>query len=337
MLVVRLRSLGDTVLSTPTLFCLRRFLPRARIDVLLEGWVAPLLAGSADVSEVLSFRRGDLWARVRMMRELRRRRYDVAVNLHGGTTATLLTWASRARYRVGYRRYQYSALLTHRLAPSHQLWSQAEVHSAEEQLALVGGVGVPVSDRPATRLAVAREARDRVRTILSAAGVDDPQRVAVLHPGGTLATKRWASEGYVQVARHLRARGLTPVVALGPGEAWLRADFASIEAVGGAIVVADLEIEAVIALVAEAQLFVGNDSGLAHVAAAVRTPAVVVFSSSNPIHWRPWASAPTEIVRHPVACAPCPGYTCDGPVMLACLNGVTPEAVIAAYAPTNPD
>jgi ADP-heptose:LPS heptosyltransferase len=64
------------------------------------------------------------------------------------------------------------------------------------------------------------------------------------------------------------------------------------------------------ALAARASLFVGNDSGVAHVAAAVSTPQVVVFGSSNVAHWRPWTQAPAEVVREEMPCAPCPGYTC---------------------------
>src|SRR2546423_4826185 len=84
VLVVRLRSIGDTVLSTPSLYALRRFLPGARIDVLLEDWVAPLLEGFDCVDEVITVERGDTRARFRVARKLRARAYDVAYNLHGG-------------------------------------------------------------------------------------------------------------------------------------------------------------------------------------------------------------------------------------------------------------
>src|SRR5687768_10036479 len=71
VLVVRLRSIGDTVLATPSLHALRRFLPGARIDVLLEDWVAPLLEGSPEVSNVLTVRRRSEWSRIRVARRLR--------------------------------------------------------------------------------------------------------------------------------------------------------------------------------------------------------------------------------------------------------------------------
>jgi ADP-heptose:LPS heptosyltransferase len=117
VLVVRLRSIGDTVLCTPSLFSLKRFLPHATIDVLLEDWVAPVLEGFPHVDIVITLQRGSTRSRARIARRLRASRYDVVYNLHGGTTATLLTRASGAKHRVGNPYYQYARLLYH-LAPS---------------------------------------------------------------------------------------------------------------------------------------------------------------------------------------------------------------------------
>src|ERR1051325_3132976 len=102
VLVVRLRSLGDTVLATPSLHALRRFLPHARIDVLLESWVAPVLDGFQEIDNIITVERASTASRARVARVLRSTRYDVAYNLHGGTTAALLMRASGARHRVGY-------------------------------------------------------------------------------------------------------------------------------------------------------------------------------------------------------------------------------------------
>src|SRR5580765_905929 len=158
VLVIRLRSIGDTVLTTPSLFALRRFLPHARIDILLEDWVAPLLERSPLVDQVIPIPRRGNSARARTARDLHRASYDVVYNLHGGTTATFLARASGARHRVGYDHYQYARLHNH-VAPSpQQIWSRSELHSVEQQLALIGWTGVPVTDRPPTRLTVTAEA-----------------------------------------------------------------------------------------------------------------------------------------------------------------------------------
>src|SRR5258706_9187064 len=93
VLVVKLRSIGNTVLSTPSLIALRRFLPDAQIDILLEDWVAPLLDGFDAVDNVIRVGSGTT-DRLKTALDLGRRQYDVAFNLHGGTTATFFTAAS---------------------------------------------------------------------------------------------------------------------------------------------------------------------------------------------------------------------------------------------------
>ncbi len=153
VLVVRLRSIGDTVLATPSLIALRRFLPEAKIDILLEDWIAPLLDGLDIVDNVIPVADGSL-SRLATLSGLRREAYDVAFNLHGGTTSTFFTAASGARHRVGYREYRYSFLYNHAYSSSAEFWNRTRTHSAEQQLALLGFAGVPVDDRPRSELAV---------------------------------------------------------------------------------------------------------------------------------------------------------------------------------------
>ncbi len=156
VLVVKLRSIGDTVLSTPSLIALKRFVPDAQVDILLEDWVAPLLDGFDAVDNVLSVGKG-FPSRLNTAKTLRKRKYDVAFNLHGGTTATFFTAATRAPHRVGLASYQYPFLYDHLLSSPVDYWQSKNIHSAEQQLALLGSVGVPVDDRPKSRLCISDE------------------------------------------------------------------------------------------------------------------------------------------------------------------------------------
>jgi predicted lipopolysaccharide heptosyltransferase III len=330
VLVVRLRSIGDTVLATPSLHALRRFLPGVRIDVLLEDWVAPLLEGSDEVDRVLTVRRKSHSSRLRVARGLRAEGYDVAYNLHGGSTAALLVRASGAKHRVGYADYAYAALHNHAAPPSAELWGREQTHSAEQQLALLGWTGVPVTDRPASRLAVTPASADAVaRRLKEEAALASGQPFALIHPAAAFDTKTWAAANFARVVEHLAARGLPSVAVAAPGEAKVidevrahsRAPLAGFN---------DLSLPELTALAARSTIFVGNDSGVAHVAAAVRVPQVVVFGSSNVAHWRPWTSAPAEVVREEMPCAPCPGYTCAEFGAPECIRRVPAERVVAA-------
>lgn len=329
VLVVRLRSIGDTVLATPSLYALRRFLPHVQIDVLLESWVAPVLEGSELVNNVITVERGSTVSRARVARRLRAEHYDVAYNLHGGTTATLLTRSSGARHRVGYQDYQYSRLFNHAAPPASELWGTEKTHSVEQQLALLGWTGVPVSDRPRTQLAVTEKAKRSVAERLRAAHVDEAKPLALIHPAAAFETKQWATANFARVSEELSARGFDCVAIAAPNEkqvinALVENSQARITAF------TDLSLPEVTALCSRSRLFVGNDSGVAHIAAAVGAPSVVIFGSSNVSHWRPWTIAPSEVVREELPCQPCPGYTCaefDAP---ECIRRVSIERVTAA-------
>jgi predicted lipopolysaccharide heptosyltransferase III len=330
VLVVRLRSIGDTVLATPSLHALRRFLPGARIDVLLEDWVAPLLEGSGEVDRVITVRRKSQSSRLAVARRLRAEGYDVAYNLHGGSTAALLTRASGARQRVGYASYSYASLHNHAAPPSAELWGREKTHSAEQQLALLGWTGVPVTDRPASRLAVVPTAAASVaRRLREEAKFDDSRPFALIHPAAAFETKTWAAENFARVVGHLSARGLAAVAVAAPGEASV-IDEVRARSTSPLAGFTDLSLPELTALAARARLFVGNDSGVAHVAAAVGAPQVVVFGSSNVAHWRPWARSPAEVVREEMACAPCAGYTCAEFGAPECIRRVPFERVVAA-------
>jgi predicted lipopolysaccharide heptosyltransferase III len=327
ILLVRLRSIGDTVLATPSLFALKRFLPNAEIDILVEDWVAPVLATHPYVNKVVVLERGGFIARAHVAKQLRSARYDVVYNLHGGTTATFLTRASGARHRVGFKTYQYAQLHNHQAPSPLLLWGQQKTHSVEQQLALLGWTGVPVTDRPRTQLGVSPAAAELVNQRLVAAGLAD-RKIALIHPAAAFATKQWAAENFARVAEFLAERGFAPVAIAAPNE---RAVLDSLlEKASVEIVTFDLLLPEVTALAARSQLFVGNDSGIAHIAAAVGTPSVVIFGSSNIAHWRPWNRGPAEVVFEEMPCQPCHGYFCEKFAQPECILRVPVARVVAA-------
>jgi|SRR5215831_12495035 len=328
VLLIRLRSIGDTVLATPSLAALRRFLPHAKIDMLLEDWVAPVLEGSPLVDRVITMPRQGSAAKARVAHELHRARYDVVYNLHGGTTATFLTRASGARHRVGFNHYQYARLHNHVAPAPQQLWSRTPLHSVEQQLALIGWTGVPVTDRPATRLAVSEKFARDIAARLQAHEVDDA-RLALIHPAAAFETKRWPIEKFARLVDEIAGRGFQPVVIVSPTERPLL-DALRTQSATPLIGFDNLSLPEVTALAAQAQLFVGNDSGIAHIAAAVNTPCVVIFGSSNVAHWRPWMANGSEAVSEELPCQPCPGYFCGEFAEPKCILIVPVERVVAA-------
>lgn len=362
VLIVRLRSIGDTVLATPSLIALKRFLPDAQIDILLEDWVAPLLDGFDAIDNVISIPKSSV-SRIQTAWQLRRNKYDVAINLHGGTTGTFFTFASGARHRVGYAEYQYKFLYNHLLSSAADFWRQKATHSAEQQLALLGFVGIPVGDRPKGRLSVTPSAIESLEKKFPAktqrpqseaeaehdtttgsptagGGVSEVRgggssgwpsldEYALFHPGAAFATKMWSTDNFARTAEFLSEKAIQTVAVAARNET---AVLESLVAAANVPVTIfnDLTLPEITALASRARLFVGNDSGIAHIAAAVDTPCVVIFGSSNRAHWRPWTDAPNEIVYEELACQPCPGYECREFGEPRCILSVQPDAVFDA-------
>ncbi len=329
VLVVRLRSIGDTVLATPSLFALKRFLPQAQTDILLEDWVAPVLSGFTHVDNVITVDGRSVVSRARVARQLRAASYDVVFNLHGGTTSTILTRATGAKHRVGYAGYQYASLHNH-LSPSPLLlWGREKTHSVEQQLALLGWTGVPVSDRPPTQLGLTAEASESISQRLAAAGFDLQQSFALVHPAAAFATKQWATDKFARIVEELAERNIPAVALVAPPEVAIGEELRH-TCRTPLVLLSDLSLPEVSALASRACIFIGNDSGIAHIAAAVGVPSVVIFGSSNRAHWQPWARAAAEVVYEEMPCQPCHGYFCEKFDQPECIIRVPVQKVSAA-------
>ena len=329
VLVVRLRSIGDTVLATPSLIELKKFLPDAQVDILLEDWVAPVLDGFEFVDNVIAVGK-DSHSRLRTAWKLRRQKYDVAFNLHGGTTGTFFTFASGAKHRVGYTEYQYSFLYNHLLTDAVDFWQKPKPHSAEQQLALLGFVGVPVETPQKTKLFITDTALKSVKDRLEQSAFRIPHSAfALIHPAAAFDTKTWAAENFAKTAEFLHEKGLKIVAIATKKESSILEKMKAAANVP-MTVFDDLSLPEITALASRSSIFVGNDSGIAHIAAAVNTPSVVVFGSSNRDNWRPWTDAPNEIVFEPFPCQPCPGYVCKEFGEPKCILSIKPERVTEA-------
>ena len=329
VLVVRLRSIGDTVLATPSLIALRRFLPDAQIDILLEDWVAPVLDGFDAVDNVLTVSRKSKKSRFETARQIRRNKYDVAFNLHGGTTATFFVRVSGAKHRVGFSHYSYKFLYNQLLSSSSDFWQKKQTHSAEQQLALLGFVGVSVEDKPKSHLIVTEQASKLIEDKLKSKIQNPKSKIALLHPVAAFDTKQWATENFARIAEYLSEKSLQIVAIATKKEREVLENLRQ-SSKAQILTFDDLTLPEITALAAGAEIFVGNDSGIAHIAAAVQTPSVVIFGSSNINHWRPWTNAPNEIVYEKLPCQPCAGYFCKEFDAPKCILSVKPETVIKA-------
>jgi heptosyltransferase III len=304
VLVIRLRSLGDVVLTTPALAALHAWRPDLRISVVVEAAFAPVLHGNPAVAEII-IANGTLstaW-------ELHRRRFPVVFNQHAGPASALMVGASRIPARVCWTGRQFSFVYNVHVPGPREFFGDRPVHTAEHRATQFYWTGMPRGPLPEAQVFPQAEAIASVTGKIRARGIHPRAPYAILQPGGRYFTKRCAVDKFATLADWLRAkRGLEPFVILGPGEEELGAAVRQ-QMGAGATVFDSLSLPELIALLAGAQLFVGNDAGPMHLAAALQRPVVAIFGSSSSVHWRPWET-PSRVAQNDFPCNPCPGDKC---------------------------
>lgn len=256
--IIRLRSLGDCVLSTPAIHLLKQHRPDLKIAVVSEPPFIPLFEGNPDIDDII-VPSGPL---------IRQWRPNLALNLHGGTRSLVLTTASLARYRAGFEHYRYSLAYNIRIPRAQQILGEERVvHTAEHAACAMFHLGVPVAEVPRARLFTSKRWRDN--------------GYAVIHPYASAADKAWPAQRFRDVAEFLRrALNLEPIFIGGPGDD--PAPFAPFP------VEISTDLKKTKSLLASASVFFGNDSGPAHMAAAFGVPVAVLYGPSNPQIWAPW-------------------------------------------------
>ncbi len=282
VLLIRFRSLGDLVLETPAIRALNEWRPDLKIVVLAEERFAAVFEGNPAVSEVI-YPHGLLGTSL----ELRRRGFPVVFNQHGGPRSAMITGLSGARRRVGWEGYQYSFFYNVQVPDAREFFGEVPVHTAAHRLSQLYFAGLPRGPIPATQLFPQSDAAASAARAIAEKGIGPGTPYAVLQPGARLPGMRWPIAKFAELAKWLRdTHGIASVVNLAGRDQELAASAAAAFQ-GVAVIPPPLNVRELIALVAKAQLFVGNDSGPAHIASALDRPNVVLFSETDPAQWGP--------------------------------------------------
>jgi lipopolysaccharide heptosyltransferase III len=340
VLLVRLRSIGDTVLMTPCLSALKNWRPDVEIVVLSEPLAAPVIADHPFVDKLV-VTESSLASRASLITSLRNARIDIAFNMHGGPTGAIISRLVNAKSSVGYRGLRLSWLLSDRAPSPDLILGRSQIHSVEQQLALISWAGVPWPEKfPVLTLASAPETRAQMVAKLSdVLGINWNQELergyGCVVPGAAFDSKQWTTEGFAAVADHLVERWNLPCfVVAGPGQEKLAHDVAAVTR-NKTTVVSGLQLKELVALLEMSRIFVGNDSGPMHIAAALNRPVVAVWGSSNPMVWHPWTEAPWRIVNGMQSIQEGPGL----PIaqippadVIAAIDGVLEQALEANHS-----
>lgn len=335
ILIIRLRSLGDTVLLTPALRLLKQWRPDLRVSVMVEARFRELLEGNPDVEEILDPGGGKglqrLRSRARVIRAIRKSCFDLCLNLHGGPTSTQLTALSGAKWKVGFFHFRQQRVYSLLVPDARHILGKYPLHTAEHVASAFFWMGMPQSPIPGARLVLSAAEKDWWASHRARLGLPLGQPYTVLHSPALFFTKQWAPEKFAALGDHLeQAFQLSVVYSCGPGE---RKALEAVEAAAGKEIrkLENVSLSQFAAALAGSRLFVGNDSGPAHMATALGIPSVVIFGSSSSPIWGPWPlDGPFRVVQNAFDCNPCPGDRCYRFEKPECILSITLEQVQSA-------
>jgi heptosyltransferase-1 len=357
ILLIKPSALGDVVHTIPVLVKLRARYPRARIDWLITPENAEIVRCHPALSNVVLFARRDflkpgrrwraLLAFFDLLKQIRRAKYDLVIDMHGQVRSALFALISGARVRIGFdrpirRSLTVSAEHDLRNVPSHG-WRGAregswiaythripiptlDVHAIDRYQWVAPLLGLD-DDPPDLTIHLSSDSVRNVERLLKEHGVPAEMPLVVLVPGTIWETKHWTIEGFAGVARTFLNDGFAVALA-GTKRDQQRCRQIAAAAPGVCDLSGKTTPPELAALIRRAEVAVTNDSGSMHVAASLGKPMVSVFGPTNPVHIGPY-QRPESVVRVDLPCSPC-NYRrlSQCPFDHACMKQVTSEMVV---------
>ena len=329
--VFRALQLGDLLCIVPALRALRRSFPFAHITLIGLPWAAQMVARFRSYLDAHMPFPGfpgfpeqpcDAAALPRFLQEAQSRRFDLALQLHGsGALSNAVVELLGARRVAGYFRPGDYCPDPGLFLP----WSERD-HEVQRYLVLLRTLGVRADD---AALEFPLTDEDEADLHRAAAGLALGERDYVcVHPGSQLPSRRWHAERFARVADGLADDGFTVVLTGVAGEAELTRCVAREMRAPAIDLAGKTTLGSVAALIDGARLLLSNDTGVAHIAVARRTPSVRVSCGGDERRWAPLDDGIHRVIHYPVGCKPCSYGVC--PTGHACATGIKVETVLEA-------
>ena len=327
ILLIRLRRIGDIIMTTPALSVLREIFPKAHLSYVVEEPYQELAEGNPILSEVLILPQNQSTKDfLRFIRQIQKKKYDVVLDFHGGPRASLMTLFSKAKLKIGYRIKYRNFIYDIVLPRSHK---EGPIHSVENHLNLVKALGVSINTSPPLSLppATADEA-ERVRNLIEENNLTD-SKIVVLHISAGNEFRHWGIENLVGLSRLLSQNPEIKIVLIGTDEDKNAEQIILKESQAPlASLVGRLNLRELRELISSSSLFIGPDSGPMHIAASTPTPIVSYFGPTLPAHFAPW-QAKALMIEKEFDCRPCKQRRCVYKDF-RCLRSIKPEEVYEA-------
>jgi heptosyltransferase-3 len=358
ILVIKLRHIGDVLLTVPVFRALREHFPDARIAALVNAGTEDVLGGNPLIDEMLLFERRikklsplqRYLREIQFLKEVRTRGFDMTIDLTGGDRAAILSFVSGARYRVGWMQKKgfpgKKRLYTHLSLP------EEKNHMVVQNLDVVSRFGIDTRNL-SVDFHIPGQDRDLVRTMFRTRKITEGEAIVHIHPTSRWLFKCWKDEYMAEVILWLLGRDIAVVLTSSPESREMEKARRILSLVGPHQKLVNLcgntTIKQLGAVAERATLFFGVDSAPMHIAAAVGTPVIALFGPSGAFSWGPWdnnesarcevqsakAKSPYRqrngiqtfgmhtVIQRERDCVPCGRDGCNGTKISRCLEDIS--------------
>jgi heptosyltransferase-2 len=335
ILIIAPNWIGDAVSTQPLLANLKVLYPDSKIDILASHWVAPIYRACSEVHEVIeaNFEHKKLqWnLRKQLAKEIEAKNYQVCFILPNSFKSALIPWLANIPFRIGYRGEMRFGLINSALDNPSKVNRPPMVEHYLALSDLLKEDDSPPFGKLAPRLNVSTSAKQSVENKLQNANISD-DFIYVMCPGAEYGpTKRWPTEHFAVLAQKLIAENPSiQIVILGSKSDYVLGKEITSQTKQASNIhnwCGNTSLDEAIALIGMSKAVISNDSGLMHIAAALQTPQVAIFGSSDPAHTPPLSSK-AKVIWLNMPCSPCHKRIC--PLgHLRCLKDILPQQVLA--------
>lgn len=322
---------GDAIMTIPALWELRRILPDAHITLATRSWTQGIFAGARFIDDLLIYdRESPLASPFKQIGEWRRRKFDAAILFQNAFEAALIARFASVPIRLGYATDGRGFLLTHRVAKTDEVKTRHEVYYylnlvAEFERWILGQSTVGQTE-PRMELPVTDERRRAADELLRASGVGKDRPVIALCPGSTNSrAKRWPAERFARLADRLIEELHAEIVLIGAeDELPVSREVENAMLQKPVVLTGATKLAEAVGVLSATDLLITNDTGPAHIAAALGRPTLVIFGPTDPTTTRPFGDN-AVVIRKPPECAPCMLRDC--PIDHRCMTAISPDEV----------
>ncbi len=318
---------GDMVMSLPAIEAVRDIFPASMIVVLARPWVIPIIEHNPAVDHIIPFQKKGSTVQnmieiIRVSRMIRQMQFDLALLFQNAFEAALIAYLSGIKYRIGYSTDCRRFLLSHAIVKDDEI---RKLHQVAHYVSILRAVGWEAKTKDPILTANKKDIK-LVQAMLRSYGIGEEDFLIGLSPGAIFGpAKRWPPERFAVIGDWAIERWEAKVVLMGsPSEKEICEYVAQTMKNKSLDLCGQTTLGEAMAVTKRCNLFVTNDSGLMHVAAALDVPTVAIFGSTDPIATGP-RNQKARVVHHDLDCTPCLKREC--PTHYNCMLSITPDEV----------